>query len=233
MNVFAHRGYRALYPENTLLAFEKALESGCYGIELDVQMTRDGALVIIHDETVDRTTNGTGSVWEKTLAEIRQLDAGQEQTIPILDEYFALVQNTPVTTNIELKNNIIDYSGLEAKVLEKINAYGLFDRVLVSSFNHSSVLRMKALAPNILCGFLCGLGLDVPAMAAKMEQAGVEYLNPYLGTLSEDVLQDIQQRNLRCNVWTVNEPADITRMHTEGIGGIFSDDPVKALQALR
>lgn len=233
MNVFAHRGYRALYPENTLLAFEKALETPCYGIELDVQMTCDGKLVIIHDEKVDRTTNGTGLISEKTFAEVRQLNAGQGQTIPTLDEYFALVQNAPIVTNIELKNNIVEYPHLEEKVLEAITANGLADKVLVSSFNHSAVLRMKALAPNMPCAFLCGASFNLDEIEQKMKQSGVEYFNPPLAVLNEDMLQDLQRRGLRCNVWTVNEPADILRMKEGGMAGIFSDDPVKALQALQ
>ena len=101
--IFAHRGYRTKYPENTLLAFRMAIETGCDGIELDVQLSKDGEIVIIHDESVDRTTNGSGAVCDMTFAQLRELDAGLGERIPLLSEYFDLVEGLPMITNIELK----------------------------------------------------------------------------------------------------------------------------------
>ena len=130
MNVFAHRGYSGAYPENTMLAFEKALECGCYGIELDVQLTKDGEVVVIHDETVDRTTDKTGRVWDYTLAELRTCNAGagtafedQNLTIPTFEEYCSWVASTPLVTNIELKTSIIYYPEIEEKTWEIIKRH--------------------------------------------------------------------------------------------------------------
>lgn len=156
MKNFAHRGFSGKYPENTMLAFRKALECGADGIEMDVQLTKDGELVVIHDERVDRTTNGTGNVRDYTLEELQKLDASyiysEEvgfQTIPTFDEYCRWVAGTPLVTNIELKTGVYPYPGIEAKVWPVLQRYHLEDKVIISSFNHESVLRMKALAPDL------------------------------------------------------------------------------------
>ena len=149
MKNFAHRGFSGKYPENTMLAFRKALECGADGIEMDVQLTKDGELVVIHDERVDRTTNGTGYVRDYTLDELRKLDASYIysdevgfQTIPTFDEYCQWVSGTPLVTNIELKTGVYPYPGIEDKVWPVLQRYHLEEKVIISSFNHESVLRM-------------------------------------------------------------------------------------------
>ena len=158
---FAHRGFSGKYPENTMLAFRKAVEEGVDGIELDVQLTKDGEVVIIHDETIDRTTDGKGLVVSYTYEELRKFDASFKfrgqcgfNPIPTLREYFELVKDKNLVTNIELKTGLNEYFGIEEKVWELIKEYGLEDRVLISSFNHYSVLRMKSIAPNLKYGLL-------------------------------------------------------------------------------
>ncbi len=138
---FAHRGYSGKYPENTMLAFRKAVEAGADGIELDVQLTKDGVPVIIHDELVDRTTNGKGRVKEMTLDELRQLDAsyiyaGQYGVtrIPTFREYCEFVRDLPITTNIEMKTGIFEYLGIEEKVLDMIREFHLEDKVIISEY---------------------------------------------------------------------------------------------------
>ena len=135
MRVFAHRGYSGKYPENTMLAFREAEKVGADGIELDVQLTKDGQIVIIHDETLNRTTNGKGYVKDYTLAELKALDAsvikGTEfspQRIPTLEEYCDWVKGTGLVTNVELKSSIVYYPELEEKTAEMIKAFGLEDR---------------------------------------------------------------------------------------------------------
>ena len=140
---FAHRGFSGKYPENTLLAFEKAVEAQTDGIELDVQLTKDGEIVIIHDETIDRTTNGKGLVVDYTYEELEKFDASYIYTgqfgfnkIPTLREYFNLIKDTNIITNIELKTGINEYQGIEEKVYNLIKEFQLEDRVIISSFNH-------------------------------------------------------------------------------------------------
>ena len=150
MKVYAHRGYSGLYPENTMLAFEKAAETGCDGIELDVQLTKDGTVVVIHDETVDRTTWGTGRVLDYTHEELRKLDASRLFgdrygfcPIPSFEEYCSWAAGQNLVTNIEIKTGVYYYEELEKKTLEIVRKYGLEDRVFYSSFNHMSLVRIK------------------------------------------------------------------------------------------
>ena len=147
---FAHRGFSGKYSENTMLAFQKAIEVGADGIELDVQLTKDGELVIIHDETIDRTTDGKGYVVDYTYEELSKFDASYIyrgkfgfNKIPTLKEYFELVKDLDFITNIELKTGINEYLGIEEKVYQIIKEYKLEKKVIISSFNHFSILRMK------------------------------------------------------------------------------------------
>ncbi len=140
---FAHRGFKGKYPENTMLAFNKAIEAGADGIEFDVHLSKDGEIVIIHDETLERTTDGSGLVGEKTLDQLKNLNASkaypdyQVQRILTLSEYFDFAKDYDIITNIELKTSIIDYPGIEEKVYKVIKEYNLAEKVIISSFNHN------------------------------------------------------------------------------------------------
>ena len=224
--IFAHRGYRAKYPENTLLAFRKAIETGCDGIELDVQLSKDGEIVIIHDESVDRTTNGSGAVCDMAYAELRGLDAGLGERIPLLSEYFDLDEGLPLITNIDLKNNVVPYEGMEKKVLEMVRSYGLSDRVIFSSFNHESVNKIKKLASDIPCGYICWGKLDGEALVESMKRTGVEFIHPGLESINEVFMEVVRRYNLRISVWTVNSINETKRMIELGAYGVFSDDPL-------
>jgi glycerophosphoryl diester phosphodiesterase len=134
---------------------------GCYGIELDVQLTKDGEVVIIHDERVDRTTDGTGWVRDYTLAELKKLNAAAVwngkygfEPIPTLEEYCQWVKDTSLVTNIEIKSGVYYYENLEEKTLELVKKYGLEKRIVFSSFLHSSITLLRKLAPDIPCGAL-------------------------------------------------------------------------------
>ena len=128
MLTYAHRGFSGEYPENTMLAFKKAYETGCEGIELDVHLSKDGHLVVIHDETVDRTTDRTGFVRDFTLQELQEINAGTEEAfegIPSFEEYCIWVKDLPLITNIEIKTNRYYYPGIEEKVLAMVEKYQL------------------------------------------------------------------------------------------------------------
>jgi len=147
----AHRGLAGLYPENTMIAFEKCLEYAPEAIEMDVQMTKDGELVVFHDEEVSRTTGAKGWVKDMTLAEMLELDPSNgfdihDQKVPTLDEYFSLVEDKDLVTFVELKNSFITYPGMEEKVLECIDRHDLRKKVIVYSANHYSVMKFKAMA---------------------------------------------------------------------------------------
>lgn len=233
---FAHRGFSGCYPENTMLAFRKALEAGCEGMEFDVHLTKDGQLVIIHDERIDRTGDSTGWVKDMTYEELCRVDFSYKwkgqipfQMIPTLREYFELVNNLNMVSNIELKTGVWEYSGIEEAVLELIREFHMEEKVIISSFNHHSVLRMQALAPEIPCGFLSETWiLDA---GRYVSSHGVDAYHPHFCMLTPPEVAELRAHNVKINTWTVNEEADILRMIAIGVDGIISNYPdrVKAL----
>ena len=220
----AHRGFSSRYPENTMLAFEKALETGCDGMEFDVHMTKDGQIVVIHDESVDRTTNGSGLICEMTLEQLRAFDAGRGERIPTLDEYFDLVATRDFISNIELKNSLVRYPGIEAVVIEKVRQRGLCGQVIISSFNHFSILECKRLAPEIRCGFLTGgWPIDIGAYTKKH---GIECVHPEYHGLTDEAIAEIHGHGLDINTYTVNDPAAMRRLASFKVAAIITDNPV-------
>ena len=235
---YGHRGFSGRYPENTMLAFEKALEAGCEGIELDVHLTRDHQLVIIHDETIDRTSDKTGWVKDMTYGELCQADfsyrcRGQVpfQRIPTLREYFTLVKDRDIVTNIELKTGVWEYPGIERAVWQLIQEFHLEDRVLISSFNHNSVLRMKALAPSLPCGFLTETWILDPGQYVASH--GVEAYHPQFYMVTPEERQSLRDHGIKINTWTVNEDKDILRMIEAQVDGIISNFPDRVGELLR
>ena len=229
---FAHRGYSGLYPENTMLAFEKAIEAGADGIELDVQESKDGHAVIIHDERVDRTTDGTGRVKDMTLEELRKLDASYIYTgqmgvnpIPTLEEYFTLVQDKNIITNVEMKTGVYEYRSLEKTVYDLICKYGLQKKVIVSSFNHYTILRMKAFAPELEYGFLTeDWIIDV---GPYIQRHGVGCFHPNFHNLIPEVIKQVKDCGLKINCYTVNEPEDVLDLARKGVDVVIGNFPAR------
>ena len=197
----AHRGFSGKYPENTLLAFQKGIEAGADGFEFDTHLTKDGEIVIIHDERLDRTTNVQGFVKDYTLEELRKVDASKPFPecgfcgIPTLREYFELIRGRDLITNIELKNGIFWYEGMEEKVIAMIREYGLEERVILSSFNHRSVMKCKASAPEIRCGFLTMSWLERPGEYTAAR--GVECYHPLYLTLDRETVDELHGHDIR------------------------------------
>lgn len=229
---FAHRGFSGRYPENTLLAFEMACKTpGCDGIELDVHLTKDGEVVIIHDEKIDRTcVNGKGYVLQYTYEELKQFDvsykfAGQceVQPIPTLRAYFELVKQYNIVTNIELKTGILEYPGIEQKVWDIIQEYNMKEKVIISSFNHFSVKRMKEICPDVKCGLLTESWLLDSGKYVK--EAGMECFHPHYLSLSEAEVEQLKEKEITINTWTVNEKDDIREMIKKGVDGVIGNYP--------
>lgn len=227
--IFAHRGYSGKYPENTMIAFKKALECGVDGIELDVQLTKDGEVVIIHDETIDRTTTGKGFVVDYTYEELEKFDASFKfkdlgfNKIPTLREYFQLVKDYDIVTNVELKTGINEYLGIEEKVWELIKEYNLEEKVIISSFNHFSVMRMKDIAPQLKYGFLSE---DWIIDAGKYTHFhGVQCYHPRFNNLVPDVIKELKKYNLEINTWTVNLEEDMRYLYSNNIDVIITNYP--------
>lgn len=227
---FAHRGFSKAYPENTMLAFQKAVEAGCDGIELDVQLTKDNQVVIIHDEDTKRTTNRSGLVKNFTLAELQLLDAsnGFEASfginrIPTLREYFDFIKDTAVLTNIELKNGVIPYAGMEEKIIEMVEEFKLKDKVLFSSFNHFSMVKCKKLSPTSKCAFLTGCWQLGAGAYAK--QAGVDFINPRYHFLTDENIKELNDSQIGAQAWTVNDEEDMKRLVDREIYAIITNCP--------
>jgi len=227
---FAHRGFCSRYPENTLLAFEKALAEGVDGIENDVQLTKDGEIIIMHDESVDRTTNGAGWVKDLTLAQIKELDASEKfggqfgvQRVPTLREYLELVKDEPIVTNIEMKTGVFEYREMEQMLADMLREYKMEDRVLISTFNHFTIMRMKKIAPELKYGFLAyDWRLDAGEYTQKH---GVPCYHPDYHNLTWEVVEDLRSHGIEMNPYTVNDPEDIRDMIAKGVNSVITDCP--------
>ena len=225
----AHRGFSGKYPENTLLAFQKGIEAGADGFEFDTHLTKDGEIVIIHDERLDRTTNAQGFVKDYTLEELRKVDASKPFPecgfcgIPTLREYFELTKGMDLMTNIELKNSIIWYDGMEEKVIAMIREYGVEEQIVLSSFNHYSIMKCKKLAPELKCGFLDSSWLVNPGEYTKSR--GVECYHPSFRSLDEATVAEVHSHGIEINTWTVNETEDIQRMFDLGVHSVITNFP--------
>jgi len=235
---FAHRGASGYYPENTMLAFEKAIEMGCDGIETDVQLSKDGITVLCHDEKIDRTTDGTGFIQDYTYSELCQFDGGAKfdgdfkgLRIPVLDDILKLAKKNSLILNLELKTNVIEYENLEEMVMDQIHNYGLQDSIIISSFNHYSVMKCKKIDSKIKCGFLYGNALYEPGQYGK--HAGVEALHPSYKTLKDEIVQNIHGQGLEINTYTVNSEEDMKRMIELNIEGIITNYPDRLAKLLK
>lgn len=233
--VWAHRGASGYAPENTIPAFKLAAEMGADGVELDVQFTKDGQIVVCHDETIDRTSNGCGWVKDHTLEELKSLNfdngnkAYEGAQIPTMQEVFDALRPTDLTINIELKTGIIFYKGLENDIIDLVHKNGFEDRVIYSSFNHYSVMKIKELDPQAKTGFLYMDGtLDMPSYG-KIH--GVNALHPALYNLQfPDFMKECSENGLDVNVWTVNDEKYMKLCRQAGVHAIITNYPKKALE---
>lgn len=237
--ILAHRGDSANAPENTLAAFRKALENGADGIELDVMLSADQKLVVIHDDTLDRTSNGHGKVGEMPLAALRELDAGswfdlkfKGEHIPLLDEVFAEFGGK-FLINVELKNYKTPKDNLTDFVVALVKRHGLSDSVLLSSFNGRNLLRAKSLAPEIRTGLLTLPGLlGFPIRSFFGRRFNADDLHPYHRDVSVKMVQSRHQLGQKVNVWTVDAPDDLRRVQACGVDMVICNDPAHARQVL-
>lgn len=227
---FAHRGSSAICPENTMAAFTKGLEQGATGIETDVQMTKDGRLVLIHDESVARTTGAEGLVKDYTYDELAKLDAGswfgadfQGERIPLLEELLELTKNHGTIVNIELKNGSIQYPELEKRVIETVRHYNMSEQIVISSFNHYSLVECKHIDPEIRTGLLYGEGLYKPWEYAKLAKA--DALHAYHRAVLPEWVEEAKQQGVVYHPWTVNDEEQMKTLIDAGVAGIITDYP--------
>lgn len=229
--MIAHRGASGTRPENTLAAFRHAEALGAHMVELDVQLTRDGEVVVMHDWTLGRTTNGRGRVARRTLAEIRQLDAGgwfapgyAGEAVPTLGEVLAAIR---LPVNVELKAR--GGEGLEGRALEVVRAAGAEDRVVFSSFRPDTLVRLRRLSPDAGIAVLWSRRRLAPALAlARGVRATALHIRKDAAAPAE--VDAALAQGLAVRVWTVNDPADSARLARLGVSGVFTDFPERFLQ---
>lgn len=235
--VIAHRGGKKWAPENTMSGFKQSIDIKADGIELDIHKCKSGELVVIHDETLDRTTNGTGYVKEKTWSELNKLSAGlwfdkkfESEKIPLLSEVLELVDGKLVL-NIEIKNSPVAYEGIEDDLLKMLDGYKYPDKIIISSFDHAVLKNISSKTDKYRLAFLGdALVYDVGGYASKL---GASAWHPYHGELRIDNVEQAHKNNLMVNVWTVNETKDWNRMRSLKVDGIVTDDPAGLIDYLK
>lgn len=226
--IIAHRGAKGMSPENTLGAFKLGLEQGCEGIELDVHLSADGELIVIHDHTLDRTTDRKGAIAEKTLAEIKEADAGswyseayKGEKVPTLAEVFDLVPAS-VMINIEIK---APGNGMEQKLADFLSERGRIDNVVTSSFDHKSVRRLKLIEPKAKIGLLYANNLLDPTAYARSFDVEVYSLHPHFRAIDAEDVAKAVENGLKVYPYTANEVHDFKELNEKGVSGIITDFP--------
>lgn len=236
--IFGHRGSAGTHPENTMISFKEAARVGADGIELDVQMTKDGELVIIHDETVNRTTNGKGWVKDFTLEEIKKLDASYKFKdkygfceIPTLKDVFDWARLNNILINVELKNGLVQYKMLEEKTISLIKEYKFEKRVILSSFNHYGMVKCRQLSPTIEIALLFMEGIYEPWDYAKRLHANS--IHPYHPVAKKEIVMESQKNGIKVRPFTVNDEKQMKKFASYPCAGIITDYPEKAIQLLK
>ena len=237
--LLAHRGDLAHAPENTLPAFEQAIQKGADGVELDAKLTADGHVVVIHDSTVDRTTDGKGRVSSLTLEAIRKLDAGKwfnekfiGTKIPLLEEVFETIGREKLI-NIELKNYSTPFNDLVLRVCELIKRHNNQGQIILSSFYSSSLKTAAQALPEVSRALLAMPGPSgLWARSFGFMFGDFQALHPHISNTTREQVQRAHRLNRRVHVWTVNSPEEVNRLKDWGMDGIITDDPQMAVRAL-
>jgi glycerophosphoryl diester phosphodiesterase len=235
--IFAHRGSSAHAPENTLAAFKLAETNGALAIELDVKLSADGVVVVIHDPTTDRTSGVSGSVNKMTFTELRHLDVGsffsnkyKGEKIPALEDVFELLGKR-LLVNVELTNYTSPGDLLVEKTVEVIKRHGVEETVIFSSFSPLNLIKARRLLPEVPVGLLASEGAAggwARSFLARHLFPGI--IHPYYRDASKEYISKQHHNRRRVHVWTVNDPAEMRRLFNAGVDGIFSDDPVLAMK---
>lgn len=229
--VWAHRGASGYAPENTMAAFEKAEEMEADGIELDVQMTKDKTLVILHDETIDRVSNGTGWVKDIPYKKLSKYNFNRKRPaygftgIPTLEEVYAWIKSTNMTVNVEIKTGIIFYPQIEERVLDLTERMGMSSRVIYSSFNHYTLQKIKEINPDAVTGMLYSDGIVNP-VSYGVCVVGADALHPPLYNLQyPGIIKDWKRHHRNIHVWTVNKEAEMRFVCEQKIDAMITNYP--------
>ncbi len=235
--VLGHRGASGYAPENTMEAFRLAREMKCDGCELDVQMSLDGRLVVIHDEKIDRTSDGRGAVRDMTFEQLRRYNYNRTHPeyehcdIPLLEEVLQLYRGTGDIVNIELKTGIVEYPGIVEKVLALVEQLDMKQQVIYSSFRHQHCVDVMKLDPQAYVGFLYNDGfLDVIPYVARY---GGKALHPsFIRVDGQKYVDQAREYGLDINAWTINRVQDMERACALGITTIITNYPDVAMETV-
>ncbi|MEL7832517.1 glycerophosphodiester phosphodiesterase [Fodinibius sp. Rm-B-1B1-1] len=233
--IIAHRGASASYPENTMIAFRKAVEMNAEMIELDVALSKDGIPVVFHDKRLNKHTNGRGQLSNFTLDELKKLDAGSwfapqfsDQTIPTLREVLAFASGT-IALNIEIKSEAVSDSivdGIEKKVVQLVQEFDMQNHVLFSSFNYRALIRFKELAPKIPAALLYSKTQSNRLLPHQLvERYNVEAFNCHYHQLSRKWMANLNEYQIPTFIYTVNSKRRMQKLIEAGVNGIFTDKP--------
>jgi len=237
VKIYGHRGAKKIAPENTIPAFEKTLEMGADGFELDTMLSADGIPVVIHDRSLSRTTNGNGYVDQKTISELKNLDAGGwfsekycDVRIPLLSDVLKTF-GKKAQINIELKNFTHPFNSLPDKVYDLVCEECLLENILFSSFIPFNLVRIRKKNPNARVALLFKPDLPGKLFATSIFQSiSPDYIHPHFSSCSSSFINKQHLMGRRINTWTVNDEEVIRELIEHGIDGIISDDPGLAVQ---
>jgi glycerophosphoryl diester phosphodiesterase len=237
MQIYAHRGSSGTHPENTLASFRESAQLAVYGVEFDVHMTKDGQLVVIHDERIDRTSNGTGFIKDMTFEELRQFDYGswfspdfRGEGIPTLEEVLEVFSTTDHKLNIELKSDVFPYAGMVEKVISLVTSLELQSRVILSSFDHEAIRLVKKLTPEIETGALFMESLVSPL--DYLTSIPADALHLFMPAAIRSGARNAMDNGIAVRAFTVNEEMYADLLQASGVSAIFTDYPQKMLEYL-
>jgi glycerophosphoryl diester phosphodiesterase len=237
--VVGHRGAMGHVPENTMLSFERALELGADWIELDVHLSRDGELAVIHDETLDRTTNGNGLVKDYSMAELRELDAGAwfgaeyaGQRVPSLNDVLVWARARDVVVDIEIKNAPIYYSGIEAAVVRCLEQHAMSEQAIVISFDHASVKRVKELDERVATGVLYA-GRPVDGGVGLAQAANADAVLPHWAYVTRQDVDAAHAAGIAVAPWVSSDPSVLQNLIQLGVDAIGTNHPDVLRNAVR
>lgn len=233
VTIIAHRGASSHAPQNTLAAFEKAIELGVDMVELDVHLTKDEKIVVMHDNTVDATTDGSGKISEMELQEIKKLDAGSHfdekfagEKVPTLEEVIELTKDK-IGLNIELKTRTEANEGIEEKVLNLLDEHNITENITISTFSFESARKVNNINPDIPVGLLY-ITLPLTAWHAKRvhkKHPWADAAHPWHWTIGGRHVQELHELGVNVNVWTVDRKRNIKKMIDHGVDGIITNKP--------
>ena len=238
MLIYAHRGFSSIYPENTLSAFKAAIDSGADGIETDIHLSRDGVIVITHDENIKRVSNGEGMVKDMSYEELLKYDFGswknkrfKGEKIPTLLELLDLIEGTDMVLNIEIKMGFVMYPEIEEKALALVTERGMLDRVIFSSFNHYSLDKIKKLNPSAKVAPLYSEGIFEPHNYAKTLDAYA--IHPSKSVIFMPIVEECHKLKIKVNVWTVDKITTAKKLEKMGVDAIITNNPLELIKSLR